>query len=212
MASRQKSLTRNPSVDSIGRIDPASQAGPGLSSLHLGSHDTPSPRQGIFREEKGGTERWTWILSSSGADNTSPEGRFSMASMEKSASRSLFSSYSSVSHCPSSIARAPSNSDASQSLCRHSSIGYGESSQPHVLVVDDGHVNRLVLTRMLEGLDVSCATAEDGEQAVRECGSEAMVFSAILMDLHMVTRGMKNCLDAAIERYLRSCRRRRRSF
>lgn len=59
--------------------------------------------------------------------------------------------------------------------------------RPSILVVDDGRVNRLVLRRMLEDLDVTVETSNDGEEAVRACNN-SQTFSAVLMDMCMVRK------------------------
>lgn len=53
----------------------------------------------------------------------------------------------------------------------------------HALVVDDNATNRLVLRSLLEGVDLECAIAENGQAAVRAC--ETLRPDLILMDINM---------------------------
>jgi two-component system sensor histidine kinase/response regulator len=60
---------------------------------------------------------------------------------------------------------------------------FAERAARHVLVVDDDAVNRMLLVRMLEVLDISADTAEDGLDAVRAL--TAREYAAVLMDVQM---------------------------
>lgn len=79
-------------------------------------------------------------------------------------------------------------------LCSPIRLRPEQRRRPSVLIVDDAHVNRMVLSRMLEGLDVAVSTANDGLEAVLACKSA--VFSAVLMDLHMVSSRVSTGLNA----------------
>lgn len=59
--------------------------------------------------------------------------------------------------------------------------------QPHILVVDDNKVNRLVASKILGTLGVKVDTCDNGMQAVQEC--DVQKFSAILMDMVMPVMG-----------------------
>jgi len=62
----------------------------------------------------------------------------------------------------------------------------GHSQVPlHVLVVEDEPVNRLVTTNLLEVLGISCAAAEDGEQALHLWRKEGETFDLVLMDMRL---------------------------
>lgn len=61
------------------------------------------------------------------------------------------------------------------------------SNQPRFLVVDDIPVNRLVVRKMLEALNVEVELAEDGAKAVESCRKSK--FSVILMDMMMPVMG-----------------------
>ena len=60
-------------------------------------------------------------------------------------------------------------------------------TKPVILVVDDLKINRLMLLRMLEPLNVEVHTASDGQEAVKEC--ERKKFSIVLMDMLMPIMG-----------------------
>jgi CheY-like chemotaxis protein len=53
----------------------------------------------------------------------------------------------------------------------------------HILVVEDNATNRMIATKMLEGLGARVETAEDGERGVGAVGRQA--FDLILMDIQM---------------------------
>ena len=55
--------------------------------------------------------------------------------------------------------------------------------RPRLLIVDDVRVNRMLLRKMLEALDVNVELADNGENAVKAC--RTMSFTMILMDLMM---------------------------
>ncbi|MCB1173310.1 MAG: response regulator, partial [Leptospiraceae bacterium] len=74
-------------------------------------------------------------------------------------------------HEPASISRSDSRSAA------------GRSTGLHALVVDDIEVNRIVLARMLEYLDISFDLCSNGSQAV--LAVQQRPYDIILMDLHM---------------------------
>lgn len=61
------------------------------------------------------------------------------------------------------------------------------SNKPRILIVDDIHVNRLVVRKMLGVLDVEVELAEDGLKAVESCRKSK--FSMILMDVMMPVMG-----------------------
>lgn len=56
-------------------------------------------------------------------------------------------------------------------------------NRPRILIVDDVRVNRMLLRKMLEALDVEVELAEDGEKAVKACCTSR--FTMILMDVMM---------------------------
>lgn len=55
--------------------------------------------------------------------------------------------------------------------------------QPHVLVVDDNRINRLVVSKMMKSIDITCDTCDNGIQAVES--SQVKKYSMILMDMVM---------------------------
>lgn len=55
--------------------------------------------------------------------------------------------------------------------------------RPRILIVDDVRVNRMLLRKMVEALDVEVELAEDGEKAVKACSISR--FTIILMDVMM---------------------------
>ena len=52
-----------------------------------------------------------------------------------------------------------------------------------ILVVDDNPINQMIMTELLEGLNLHVDTADNGLEAVKSC--EKMTYDIIFMDLEM---------------------------
>lgn len=59
------------------------------------------------------------------------------------------------------------------------------SEQGHILVVDDNQINRIVLTRSLQGEGHMVLTAENGQQALEHLRTHTNAFDVILLDIMM---------------------------
>ena len=56
----------------------------------------------------------------------------------------------------------------------------------HILVVDDIEINRMILTKILDKLEATCDTAENGQEAVQKFeGSKPGEYDIIFMDIQM---------------------------
>lgn len=72
---------------------------------------------------------------------------------------------------------------AQQPALPHGRLGLAGGGRPRFLVVDDMRVNRVLICKMLEPLNIYVEVAEDGAKAVEAC--RKLSFSCILMDIMM---------------------------